>query len=1299
MNAASLVDALHQAYLREAGAIKRGPKGRFASKGTAGPAADKIETLPSGSLTGSRKAAVRWVSGSKERRDVYHGTSNAAQVRRTGLEAREGEVEEGAGISVAPDKEVAKGYGEPVACKVRIMNPIGVKELNALVEREVGPDWEPGDQSRVAQAHGYDAMVGLNDGEIRVWKPEQVFILREGLSTLAQLLEDAIKRTAGGQFASGSGKAAADAKRAKAGAAVAKTGAPPKKIRAPKAEPAAKAFAPDGTGGPYVPQKTFDAAVDELSKRGVDLWAGADAIDTPAKRVWALEAANAVLEAMCMGVADNKMTFGLIGGEHSYAGQCVQQSIALAVPPTPRKKGEHFLGAEETWSVAQTYDRPWAGIVVHECGHARENREHNRGHAMPDAALRQKLRVSSSDISGYAYRGVRSPPGRPDPPRGMAEPMAEAFSAYYSPRFSELPRPTRDVCAEIVRLLKSPLREAAAGADLIRLLEDAIKRGPGGRFAAGGGKAAADAKRGVAAAKAKAGIAPDGTGGKYVEPKTAKEGLAALKARGIAVELVGIDKASPFVLDATRAVLKAAVSGIADNKIDFLIGEEPDPGLLGWCANALPPTVHQTIAIYRPSNPHPPADFGGGNEGVKETYSDTVLGTVVHECAHAHAYRVAPGHLEKVVGLYVERSVAIPHRRGPLTDALGDNAKKYSRYADHGVRANNMAEAVAEAAAAYYSPKYGQLDAYAKQTALDVVKWLGMPERRPAVTEAAASKIQTCDRRGPSKTGAAVGSYYTEAGKAQVTNPGVLSILDARGSQAGTNSKWGLPNPKPGGTQAGGGTRRRRSSKPGVAVGEIQTRGPATTRKATWRTGTAVGEIQTVRETLASPALSAALREVVGGCDPSRTRLAARLVGGQAVEGIASRRGVPKAHVWIVKGNSLIDLAGEADFYIPTRGAMEMAVSLTGAWVDRLSPVQEILVPSDLDLVRQLEAAIARTPQGRFATVGVHGCGLSTYPLSAQKLAVAAMRSIGVKISLKGGVLDVSVVEAQLEARMALASHMEAPYTKGKTCEQDGMEFYQNAGDRAAAIFGGNRRMGVGVVAELSPGTPWDINIGLAREVKHLVDHAKEYGLTADSTPKEFKAAMDVLHGQPIHKQIMAQETGGKGFATQTGEFTKAAFQIAQGQDPEGVVTGQKRRNFTNNMGEQGSEDTGGLTIDTHMAKVFSQIPGCKITGRDAMVRFLNDRKSKAKGAEIESFGYAVMAEAVARVAARHHLQPKQVQAIVWNTQVGEKWPAEKAKVVQTAIRNAKVQAKKVAAREKAKAQKLAAREKAKARK
>lgn len=153
-----------------------------------------------------------------------------------------------------------------------------------------------------------------------------------------------------------------------------------------------------------------------------------------------------------------------------------------------------------------------------------------------------------------------------------------------------------------------------------------------------------------------------------------------------------------------------------------------------------------------------------------------------------------------------------------------------------------------------------------------------------------------------------------------------------------------------------------------------------------------------------------------------------------------------------------------------------------------------------------------------------------------------------------------------------------------------------------------------GVMAALSPQTPWDRNLIKARLV---LEHHREY---ADLSPED------------------AAVRFGLGLNTDT----EKAIRIARGEAPGDVLAGPKVRSFYNNL--LAPDQTSSVTVNGWMSKALVHTSSLD---EKAAVRFLNLRRVKVTGGQ-GGVGYVAIAEATRIAAARNGVSPDAMQAAYW---------------------------------------------------
>jgi hypothetical protein len=259
-------------------------------------------------------------------------------------------------------------------------------------------------------------------------------------------------------------------------------------------------------------------------------------------------------------------------------------------------------------------------------------------------------------------------------------------------------------------------------------------------------------------------------------------------------------------------------------------------------------------------------------------------------------------------------------------------------------------------------------------------------------------------------------------------------------------------------------------------------------------------------------------------------------------------------------------------------------------------------------------------------------------------LTAATQRWVADEAAARG--VSVRNVEREYERRIEVARTMPDPYRPGMTAYEGGLDWYsKEANSHAVEVGRGDAARGAAVISALSPQNPWPANKNAATAVADLADRRDELGLdTSDKAWAKWKE---------VHKEY-----------GNTGPVTKPNFDqawaVANGADINATLTGRKRRNFHNNI----LGDADSVTVDVHMMKALSTTPTSTLVGKKQAEDFWrwekNNRKKAAKTGEpviaVDGVGYTIAAQATINVARRMGLEPRQVQAIVWNTCVTEKW-------------------------------------------
>jgi hypothetical protein len=246
--------------------------------------------------------------------------------------------------------------------------------------------------------------------------------------------------------------------------------------------------------------------------------------------------------------------------------------------------------------------------------------------------------------------------------------------------------------------------------------------------------------------------------------------------------------------------------------------------------------------------------------------------------------------------------------------------------------------------------------------------------------------------------------------------------------------------------------------------------------------------------------------------------------------------------------------------------------------------------------------------------------------------------------------LTIRSVEAEFDRRIEMARTMDDPYQPGKTAYEGGLDWYETAGGTATQIGGGNLEQGAGMVSALSPQNPWTSNVKAAEMVADMRDRRTDLGLDTPEKAWEYYKAN--------HSEFGKGSKGGCGPVTEP-DF-RQAWEIANGASPGEVLTGRKRQNFYNNI----IGDPNSVTVDVHMMKALSTSDGSTLVGKKAAAAFWQQSWDTTKSAEkkgieprkVKGTGYTFAAQAVINIARRTGLQPRQVQAIIWNTCVTERW-------------------------------------------
>ena len=175
------------------------------------------------------------------------------------------------------------------------------------------------------------------------------------------------------------------------------------------------------------------------------------------------------------------------------------------------------------------------------------------------------------------------------------------------------------------------------------------------------------------------------------------------------------------------------------------------------------------------------------------------------------------------------------------------------------------------------------------------------------------------------------------------------------------------------------------------------------------------------------------------------------------------------------------------------------------------------------------------------------------------------------------------------------------------------------------------------VIAATSPKQSWKSNLTVAHRI--LVEWKRD-----DFGGRDTKAAGAALYPNANGEMVQFCMTAP---ATQ-------AIAILRSGDPDGTVTGPKRRSFVNNITDP--DDAYDVTNDGWMSGMVWRMHSATGVRKKHCDQWLGHhwkeprkKGQKGKGKDMPGMaGYVILAEAVRRVARDRHLLPQQVQAIYW---------------------------------------------------
>lgn len=266
-------------------------------------------------------------------------------------------------------------------------------------------------------------------------------------------------------------------------------------------------------------------------------------------------------------------------------------------------------------------------------------------------------------------------------------------------------------------------------------------------------------------------------------------------------------------------------------------------------------------------------------------------------------------------------------------------------------------------------------------------------------------------------------------------------------------------------------------------------------------------------------------------------------------------------------------------------------------------------------------------------------------------------------------------IEANIEAML------EESLSKDHAAVEEGKVWYQHAHDLAQDISGHAGvplRNVVGMIAAMSPNSYWEENIDMARYFAQTLHDDP----VVDVTPEQLAAINDqAIHSKPnekhetiangqrlsemtpmqaaialkgIGQMVIGKTVPGvkikdgsrdRRYQWTTGLANMAkAVEMYRGADPDQVLGGHKTRSFFNNIADpQNKEGRNDVTMDSH---AVSLAVGARIANSAPQLDKLFTTGQVKR--ENVSGTYSLFADAYRAVAAKHGLQPNQLQAITW---------------------------------------------------
>lgn len=217
------------------------------------------------------------------------------------------------------------------------------------------------------------------------------------------------------------------------------------------------------------------------------------------------------------------------------------------------------------------------------------------------------------------------------------------------------------------------------------------------------------------------------------------------------------------------------------------------------------------------------------------------------------------------------------------------------------------------------------------------------------------------------------------------------------------------------------------------------------------------------------------------------------------------------------------------------------------------------------------------------------------------------------------------------------------------TAYNGGLHWYQEAHDIAHEIAARADlpiETAVGVIAALSPQTPWGANRIAVEEVTSLWSSGKLHPGMSDDAVRSLVND----HMQSLHRTYVNDNENPQTVPSITGERLAKAYDILSGKSPDSVLSGHKVRSFANNIADPSSPAD--VTVDTHAVSAAALY---KYSAKDPVFKKLigSGAGKGAKAANVEGT-YSFWADAYRSAADKLSHQwgmkilPHQAQAVVW---------------------------------------------------